>query len=1361
MNSTGSHEDVGALIAGRYRVLQLLGRGGMAVVYRVVDERTGKELAIKRGAARDPHKLKRYAALLEREYYTLTQLAHPRIIEVYDYGLDAVGPYYTMELLDGKDLEDVERLPWRETCEVLCDVGSSLAMLHSRGFVHRDVTLRNIHFARDGHVKLIDFGAMSSMGVARDTVGTPAFLAPEALQMQALDARVDLFSLGALGYRLLTGRQAFPARRFSDLRDVWRSRPPSPHVLVPEIPAELSQLVLRLLTLDRGGRPQTAAEVIAALERLAGLQRENEQIVSRAYLTAPTLVGRETALLAVRRRMLALVRGEGGVLLVRGAVGTGRSRLLDACALEGKLLGAAVVRADSRDAASGEWGVARAIGTQLFELLPEQALEAARLSRHVLGSLVEGLREEEPLQLDATTVDPPERAVLMRELRDWALALIKQQRLLIIVDDIESSDDTSLAFISALAHRASHHHLLIVGALDTNDQGIHNAALRLVEDIAQNVDVADLGESEIEALMRSVFGEVANLSLCASRIYGLSHGNPRAAMALAQHLVDTGRARYEAGQWALPSMLDETDLPSSLAQALAAQLQELSEDARELAETLAIAADDNLDLTSYAKLTGHGDNKRLFGALNELCAIGILSAGLERYTFVQRSSLRLLQEQVPASRRLAAHVRVAQVLAAHGGDPLRRAHHLLAAELVDDALGLLSRIDLTAHTVPVRLLTAAVSAATLLGYPGSTLHRLRMAVLVHAPTFMDYESFHAVLPVVLRQLEQDSGLERYRELSAVPEAERLQQALTETHARYLATPERERVYTVVDAIRELSRLCGAMPAMAAPAFDVDMLESLPDLTPLYPLSPALPVLALLLEGGKQWIRGRMLRAMRAFEAVREGIALPDHAGLDDAQHDRTHMGTEFAIGLIEARLAMENAELRARALDQRPLLRVNALRIRTTYQLAMGNLAEARKHARRAELMQAQQGSIERFGATTHGMDLLLYANLGDTKGVLGTLRAVSMLARKHPGWRPVELLGRSRYAELQGDLAGALVLTREGIAELPHAGHPFYPMLAASEVRLLDKLGRVDEAALRADLYRASIQLSDHPAPDLELEASLAYAKLGRFEDAVAALDHLIAVDVRQGSAGMYAAEHYEARARVAIWMHDRAGFEHYAERAGREFEKAQNPDLSARVSQLYDEAHEQGVCPINDVLATMDLLVPSQSESQYESIHSRISECIDARDRAQCALTLLLQSTFSQNGWLFALDREAAPSLLAGVPGEPTDPRISGWVTQCALDWAATSESTETLEATRSATLTDTMDAEEHALYRYVDQEGHNLEAALLTVATENGRCLVAVLVMQITPPNRARPPEHLCTSVARALHDHGDVAGMAALD
>src|SRR5690606_30450257 len=127
-----------------------------------------------------------------------------------------------------------------------------------------------------GQPKLLDFGVLATMGVAGDVAGTPPSIPPEALRGLPLDARSDLFGLGALAYRLLTSREAYPAESIDQLEDCWRRRPPAPSKLRPEVPAALDDLVLSLLSVEPMGRPSTAAEVIARLDAVAGLDRAPE-----------------------------------------------------------------------------------------------------------------------------------------------------------------------------------------------------------------------------------------------------------------------------------------------------------------------------------------------------------------------------------------------------------------------------------------------------------------------------------------------------------------------------------------------------------------------------------------------------------------------------------------------------------------------------------------------------------------------------------------------------------------------------------------------------------------------------------------------------------------------------------------------------------------------------------------------------------------------------------------------------------------------------------------------------------------------------------------------------------------------------
>ena len=328
----------------------------MAVVYRVRDTRDGSSSRSSAASRATAASAKRNEALFEREYHTLAQLAHPRIIEVYDYGVDEHGPYYTMELLDGSDLDQRGQLPWREACALLRDVASSLAILHARGLVHRDVSDAQRALHADGRAKLIDFGAMTSMGVAEG--GRRHAAVHGARGRCSCSARRARRSVLARRARLLPADRQ-PRVSGAPLRAIcatsWRSSPHRPSRRVRRTcRTHSSELVMELL----GARPQRAAaqrrrgDGAPVHDRRAPAGRARG--VSRAYLATPTLVGRERALVAVRKRLLSLARGDGGALLIEGEPGSGRSRLLDACALEAKLLGAAVLRADAatRDAAT-------------------------------------------------------------------------------------------------------------------------------------------------------------------------------------------------------------------------------------------------------------------------------------------------------------------------------------------------------------------------------------------------------------------------------------------------------------------------------------------------------------------------------------------------------------------------------------------------------------------------------------------------------------------------------------------------------------------------------------------------------------------------------------------------------------------------------------------------------------------------------------------------------------------------------------------------------------------------------------------------------------------------------------------------
>jgi tRNA A-37 threonylcarbamoyl transferase component Bud32/tetratricopeptide (TPR) repeat protein len=274
-----------------YRILGELGAGASGVVYRAVDTQTGRQVAVKLlrpEVLDDPEALARF----RREARITATLRHPNICGVYEVGEHRGQQFIVLELLEGTRLDRVIAAgpaPPEDVWRLGLDVCAALEAAHAHGVVHRDIKPSNIFVTRDGRAKVMDFGLAKhvrrgvtpddltrTMGSADDltrpgmTVGTMAYMAPEQARGQAVDARVDLFSLGAVLYELATGVRAFPGATMAAVFDALLNRDPRPaHHLNPGVPTALSAVLARALRKDRRARPQRAAELRAELRAAA------------------------------------------------------------------------------------------------------------------------------------------------------------------------------------------------------------------------------------------------------------------------------------------------------------------------------------------------------------------------------------------------------------------------------------------------------------------------------------------------------------------------------------------------------------------------------------------------------------------------------------------------------------------------------------------------------------------------------------------------------------------------------------------------------------------------------------------------------------------------------------------------------------------------------------------------------------------------------------------------------------------------------------------------------------------------------------------------------------------------------------
>ncbi|MBD3334447.1 MAG: protein kinase, partial [Candidatus Eisenbacteria bacterium] len=252
----------GARLGKRYRIVGLLGRGGMGEVYRADDMELGQTVALKllpHGLADDQQSL----ALLRNEVRVARQISHPNIVRVYDIGEHEGHSFITMEYVDGEDLHAllrrIGRLPREKALDIARQLCAGLAAAHESGILHRDLKPANIMLDGRGRVRIMDFGlarAIADLGEGEAPAGTVAYMAPEQIQGRGVTQRTDVYALGLVLYEIFTGRRAFDSRSLAETRDLQAAGPPaSLGSLVEGLDPAIERAVLRCLESDPEQRP--------------------------------------------------------------------------------------------------------------------------------------------------------------------------------------------------------------------------------------------------------------------------------------------------------------------------------------------------------------------------------------------------------------------------------------------------------------------------------------------------------------------------------------------------------------------------------------------------------------------------------------------------------------------------------------------------------------------------------------------------------------------------------------------------------------------------------------------------------------------------------------------------------------------------------------------------------------------------------------------------------------------------------------------------------------------------------------------------------------------------------------------------
>lgn len=264
------------ILANRYQLLQTLGAGGMAVVYRAKDINLERFVAVKI-LRPDFSKDEGFRKRFHQEAKSAANLSHPNIVTVHDFGLEGEQLFIIMEHIPGTHLKKIiqerEKLPIEEGLDIIIQAAAGIGYAHRAGFVHCDVKPHNILVAPDKRVKVTDFGIARALASIRPDEktnivwGSPQYLSPEQANGEAPSPASDVYSLGVVMYEVLTGKLPFYSKDANQMIKLHlESQPVSPRIINPEIPQPLEQIILKVLSKEPSSRYRTAEQFGRVLE---------------------------------------------------------------------------------------------------------------------------------------------------------------------------------------------------------------------------------------------------------------------------------------------------------------------------------------------------------------------------------------------------------------------------------------------------------------------------------------------------------------------------------------------------------------------------------------------------------------------------------------------------------------------------------------------------------------------------------------------------------------------------------------------------------------------------------------------------------------------------------------------------------------------------------------------------------------------------------------------------------------------------------------------------------------------------------------------------------------------------------------
>ena len=1040
---------------------------------------------------------------------------------------------------------------------------------------------------------------------------------------------------------------------------------------------------------------------------------------------------------------------------------------MDACVLEARLASATVLRLDAKESGDSSWAAVRALIRILFRELPDETRMAVESQVSILGHILPELLDEGEMPKAKLTefTSPQELHPRLQEtLYNLFLQLSRVRYLVLAVDNLRYMDEPSLSFLALLSHNFSAIRITMVVVLG---EGARSSSASAVEILGKNSEILrleNLDRKDMDALLASVFGDIPNLNLLADSLYSVSKGNPRAAMQLAQYLVDKGVVYYRAGAWTIPSQIDGSDIPLSLKDAMAAQAATLDDEEYRLAEVLALNSDRSASFDECLELTEHRDRARLIRSLNNLQSADILFFDGERFGFHHQGWVPLFTDTLSKDRRRELHLKLAQMFHSKNNDSFREAKFLLLAGEEKRALRLLSQsIQETAqkhaqnvnafsdffNQLPKDWMSIFEKALEV----AERLERGQKELFLLRRRFCILTSFIGTTKLVhyrklIEQLYRASGLDIYEKTVPTSEpGERLAAALEQARIRYESLPEDERVLSPKEAAWALiwTSLNAAMVALMA--HDYDFLDSLPSVEPLAPLSPAVSIVQQLLLGVRDVLAARYNQARDRYLEVLGRLEQEDRAGLDETVHRLLNDGVNYALGFVEASFGLSSGSLRADKIEESPFHEINAWCIRLIYYLRQGNVWEAERAKKRVEILQLQNNPPQFLEGAYLFAELLARSLADDLSGVRYIIDDLKRMADRFENWQPILYFARGEYQRIRGDYEAALSLLERAL-ELARPGRdPSWAYIAGAALKTLYALGRVDQALkLGRELLATAqseniIQAREHIAMPLSLIEEVT----GNSKRAISLIQTVIDGNERLGTTGLNLGLGYETRALLAAMMGDRENFEVYARLAAEQYKIFDNPVLKSKYEKLILEARRRNISVSSELEQEVDFS-GGLAGDVVGQISDILSRCVTPGQRARLALTILMEQAGAQGGFLFGLDADDMILMSQLADDEPSLELIGQIKAYMDLQIGDYGDST-----------TADMDDSSIVDLQWVGDKGFYYRPFLLGHMDRHGYRITGLAVLIFENGTRCKSVGATSIVLSRILQDKGDVEGL----